>query len=102
MMSKITAIRNSIYRSTHMRKGNGISRMYHNLKNMTRLNAGGASIEMLLAMNAASGQRLFNTIFIGALTMYFVKKAKDYYVLKEALKEYYQPILDRARQIYGR
>lgn len=101
-MSKITSIKNSIYRSTHIRSGCGISRTYHNLKNMSRFEAGVASIEMLLAMNAASHRRLFNTVFIGGLTMYFAKKAVDFHNLSVDLYEYYQPIVERAQQIYKR
>ena len=85
-----------------MRKGSGISRIYHNLKNMSRFQAGVATIEMLLAMNAASHRRLFNTVFIGSLTMYFAKKAVDFHNLRADLHEFYQPIVDRAKQIYKR
>jgi len=101
-MSKITSIKNSIYRSTHIRSGRGISRTYHNLKNMSRYEAGIASIEMLLAMDAARNRWLFNTVFIGGLTMYFAKKAVDFHNLRVDLYEYYQPIVDRAKRIYKR
>ena len=101
-MSKITAVKNSIYRSTHMRKGGGISRIYHNVKNMSRLEAGVASIQMLLALSAAKHHNLFNTIVIGGLTMFFTKKAVDFHNMRANLYEYYQPIVDRAKQIYKR
>lgn len=99
-MSKVTSIKNSIYRSTHIRKGSGISRTYHNVKNMSRFELGVASIEMLLAMNAAKNQHLFNTIFIGGLTMYFIRKAEKFYNMKLEIREPYQKIVDRAKQIY--
>lgn len=99
-MTKINTIKNSIYRSTHLRSGNGISRAYHNTKNMSRLEASFATIEMLFAMNAARNHNLFNTIFMGGLTMYFTKKAVKFHNLKNSIANEYQDIVDRAKQIY--
>ncbi|MBE7709213.1 MAG: hypothetical protein E7Z93_02060 [Cyanobacteria bacterium SIG32] len=101
-MSKITAVKNSIYRSTHIRKGGGISRTYHNVKNMCRMEAGVAAIEMLLAVNAARRHVLFNTVLMTGLTMYFSKKAVEFYNMRADLHKYYQPIVNRAKQIYKR
>ncbi len=101
-MSKIIAIKNSIYRATHVRQGNGISRVYHNAKNASVIEAGFATIGMLFAMNFARKQNLFGTLVVGGLTMYFAKKAVDFHNLRAELHEYYQPIVDRAKQIYKR
>ena len=99
-MSKINAVKNSIYRSTHLRSGKGISRVYHNTKNLSGLNMGFATIEMLFALNSARYRHTFNTIFMGGLSMYFAKKAVDLHDLQAGLYEYYRPIVDRAKQIY--
>lgn len=101
-MSKITAIKNSIYRATHVRQGNGISRVYHNAKNASVIEAGFATIEMLFAMNFARKQNLFGTLVVGGLTMYFVKKAVMFRDMRANLHDAYQSIVDRAKQIYKR
>ena len=99
-MTKITAIKNSIYRSTHMRNGNGISRCYHNVKNMSRFETGMTAIELLFTLNAVKNRNWFNTAIIGALTLYFSKKAVDFHNISVDLYPFYQKIVDRAKQIY--
>lgn len=99
-MPKITAIKNSIYRSTHIRKGNGISRVYHNVKNMKRFQNGMAITEMLFALGAAKNHYSFNTVIFGGLMLYFAHKAEKFRNMQADLQKYYQPILDKAKQIY--
>lgn len=101
-MSKITAVKNSVYRSTQLRKGKGISRMYHNSKNMTRLASAVTGVDLLLALQAVHNHWTFNTIIITAMTLVLSKKAVDMFNLKEKIKPFYQPIKDRAEQIYKR
>jgi hypothetical protein len=99
-MSRITAIKNSVYRATHVRQGSGVSRVYHNAKNASFIQAGFASIEMLFAMNFAQKHNLFGTLLVGGLTMYFTKKAVRFHNMRADLHEYYQSIVDRAKRIY--
>ena len=101
-MSRINAIKSSLYRKTHLRQGTGISRVYHNAKNISKMNAAMASLDFLLALQAVHNNWTFNTFFITGLTLYFSKKAVDFHNLCADLKEYYQPIVDRAKQIYKR
>ena len=101
-MSKVTPIKNSIHRATHFRRGGGISRTYHNVKLANRIYNSTAGIEALLAFQAASYKWIFNVAIFAGLMLYFAKKADKFRKLKVALQEHYQPIVDRAKQIYKR
>ena len=95
-MSKIS----TISRITQFRPGSGISRAYNNAKHAKALYTGFAGVEFLIAMCAASNHHTFNTLFTGALTMYFTKKAVKFHNLKNSIAGEYQDIVDRAKQIY--
>ena len=101
-MSKITPIKNSIYRATHVRRGSGVSRTYHNVKLVNRLYNSVAGIEALFAFQAASHNWNLNVAIFTGLMLYFAKKADKFCKLKVALREHYQPIVGRAKQIYKR
>ena len=101
-MLRVSAIKNSVNRTTRIRPGGGISRVYHNVKLMTRMYNTMAGLESLLALQAAHHKWNFNIILLSGLMLYFAKKGNDFYKLKVDLKEYYQPIVDRAKRIYKR
>ena len=101
-MSGINAIKSSLYIKTHLRQGMGISRVYHNVKNLSKLNAAVAGLDLLLALQAVRNSWTFNTFLITGLTLYFSKRAVDYHNMSIDLIEHYQPIVDRAKQIYKR
>lgn len=90
----------SLTRYTTIRRGKGISRLYHNAKNMRNLEVSFAATEFLLAANAAKTKHLPNTILIGGLTMYFASKAAKYNQVRLALQDQYQAIVNRAKEIY--
>ena len=98
-MPRISAIKTSINRATNIRPGRGISRVYHNLTNYSRIEAGFAGLEFLFAMTAAKNQNIFNTLLFGGLTMYFTKKAVQAHNLMIKLYDHYQAIVERAEQI---
>ena len=101
-MSKVTAIKNSMNRATRLRKGNGISRTYHNVKFMSRFETAVSASNLLLALQAVRNRWTFNTVVITGLTLYFSKKAVDFHNLSADIYPYYQSIVDRAKQIYKR
>ena len=101
-MTKILPIKNSICRATHFRRGSGISRTYHNVKLANRIYNSMAGLEALFAFQAASHNWNLNVAIFTGLMLYFAKKADKYRKLKFDLQEYYQPIVDRAKQIYKR
>ena len=100
-MTKILPIKNSICRATHFRRGSGISRTYHNVKLANRIYNSTAGIEALLAFQAASHSWNINVAIFAGLMLYFANKAEKFRKLNVELQEYYQPIVDRAKQIYN-
>lgn len=101
-MSKINAIKNSMVRATTVRTGKGISRIYHNTKHVRRIYTAATGFEMFLALQAVHNRWTFNTIIMTGLALYFSKKAVDWHNLKADITPLYQPIVDRAKQIYNR
>ena len=91
---------NALLRATTIRRGNGISRLYHNAKNMRNMEISFAATEFVLAAEAAKRKDLVTTLFAGGLSMYFVKKAEKFNKARLALQTQYQSIVNRAKQIY--
>jgi hypothetical protein len=101
-MSGIIAIKSSICRTTNLRKGSGISRLYHNSKIISRRCNTMAGVDALLAFMGAHNKSWFLTILL-TLTMWsLAKKGEEFRNIKLELQEYYQPIVDRAKKIYKR
>ena len=90
----------SINRMVTFRPGKGIARKYHNVQNMSRMQASFAGLEAVLAAYNLRFGSLFLTLFTGGLAALFAKRAIDYHNMKVDLWDRYQEIVERAKKIY--
>lgn len=99
---KVSAVKNSVYRATQLRQGNGISRLYHNSKILSRRSNTMAVINALFAFMAAHNKWWFNVAIMTLLMWAFAKKGEEFRNIKLDFYEHYQPILERVKQIHKR
>ena len=95
-MSRISPIT----RMVTFRPGKSIARTYHNVQNMSRIQASFAGLEAILTAHNMRFGNLFVTLFTGGLTALFAKRAIDYHNMKVDLWDKYQEIVERAKKIY--